>query len=382
MSKRKTEYFDGDTTDEEVTTKRSNTLQYHREEITSSNILNSMLGKSIVKREIKNLSDDSDDNYNNNSNKLQKTSHNKRDDYGSSYISNNYQGFFLLLFYFNFKDIFSKFMNISILEKNIDKSSSTVQSEKSLKMMRAMGYVDGKGLGKKEQGIVEPIGSSNQTGKLGLGFAKKNFDKVCQDWDVNDDPISCFETPIWLVNETNEMPSLEEISSWKEIGIKKKILDDEDNFCSKEILKSVLDCKSIFDDLSNKEMLDARRRSNPYEAIGAQFFQNRAALKMANIDAVFDFIFTNPSSIVNENQDDDDDSKREQVKRISKIKPNEPLYFCDVCAGPGGFSEYILWRRKWRSKGFGFTLKCENDFQLDDFLAGRPEYFENHYGLL
>lgn len=33
------------------------------------------------------------------------------------------------------------------------------------------------------------------------------------------------------------------------------------------------------------------------------------------------------------------------------------LYFADICAGPGGFSEYMLWRKRWHCKGFGFTLK-------------------------
>ena len=51
-------------------------------------------------------------------------------------------------------------------------------------------------------------------------------------------------------------------------------------------------------------------------------------------------------------------------------KENPLLYFADVCAGPGGFSEYILWRKKWRSKGFGFTLRGNNDFKLEDFFAG------------
>ena len=27
------------------------------------------------------------------------------------------------------------------------------------------------------------------------------------------------------------------------------------------------------------------------------------------------------------------------------VAPDELLYFADVCAGPGGFSEYVLWRR-------------------------------------
>jgi hypothetical protein len=48
--------------------------------------------------------------------------------------------------------------------------------------------------------------------------------------------------------------------------------------------------------------------------------------------------------------------------------------------GPGGFSEYVLWRRKWRSKGFGFTLKGVQDFKLEDFFAGPAESFETHYG--
>ena len=54
-------------------------------------------------------------------------------------------------------------------------------------------------------------------------------------------------------------------------------------------------------------------------------------------------------------------------------KENPLLYFADVCAGPGGFSEYVLWRKKWKSKGFGFTLRGPNDFKLEDFFAGPRE---------
>lgn len=59
---------------------------------------------------------------------------------------------------------------------------------------------------------------------------------------------------------------------------------------------------------------------------------------------------------------------------------NEILYFSDICAGPGGFSEYVLWRRKYRTKGFGFTIKGPCDFKLEEFFAASPEYFEPHYG--
>jgi cap1 methyltransferase len=41
---------------------------------------------------------------------------------------------------------------------------------------------------------------------------------------------------------------------------------------------------------------------------------------------------------------------------------------------------YVLWRKKWKAKGFGFTLKRENDFRLEDFVAGPAECFEPFYG--
>lgn len=66
--------------------------------------------------------------------------------------------------------------------------------------------------------------------------------------------------------------------------------------------------------------------------------------------------------------------------RRQDLGTNDLLYFADICAGPGGFSEYVLWRRKWKAKGFGFTLKGANDFKLNDFYSADPELFEPHYG--
>jgi len=44
-------------------------------------------------------------------------------------------------------------------------------------------------------------------------------------------------------------------------------------------------------------------------------------------------------------------------KNISLLRQRSLFYFADVCAGPGGFSEYMLWRKGYyNSKGFGFTL--------------------------
>ena len=43
----------------------------------------------------------------------------------------------------------------------------------------------------------------------------------------------------------------------------------------------------------------------------------------------------------------------------SVLGGNELMFFADICAGPGGFTEYMLYRTKWHAKGYGFTLKSE-----------------------
>ena len=53
-------------------------------------------------------------------------------------------------------------------------------------------------------------------------------------------------------------------------------------------------------------------------------FSNRATVKMANTDRACNFMFTNPTG----------------------LRENGLLYFADICAGAGGFSEHVLWRKK------------------------------------
>ncbi|KAF9421128.1 hypothetical protein HW555_002840 [Spodoptera exigua] len=171
--------------------------------------------------------------------------------------------------------------------------------------------------------------------------------------------------PLWLDPAPDEPLSGDLLDKWLRRGPKKTTIDDETHFVDPAILKGVLDSKSIFDSLDDEDLRHARYRSNPYETIGSVIFLNRAAVKMANIDAVFDFHFTNPKK---QNGED-------------AVDKREILYFADVCAGPGGFSEYVLYRKGWRAKGFGFTLKGPNDFKLSDFYAGPPETFNPYYGV-
>jgi cap1 methyltransferase len=92
------------------------------------------------------------------------------------------------------------------------------------------------------------------------------------------------------------------------------------------------------DAFANDNFLTARDATNPFEKIGRSIFMNRAAVKLANIDAVLNvspdiFIFDRKSS-------------------------NRSFTFCDVAAGPGGFTQYLQYRYP-NSIGYGMTLKSE-----------------------
>ncbi|XP_062521278.1 cap-specific mRNA (nucleoside-2'-O-)-methyltransferase 1-like [Corticium candelabrum] len=252
----------------------------------------------------------------------------------------------------------------------LDNESGPQYSTFALRQMAKMGHVEGKGLGKHEQGRSEIVSQTKQLGRRGLGMNIEGFEASDEGWVFEEMSDSMKETPEWIPTCQLVIPTSDELSKWPVEAKKKLVIEDETNFCNEETLQSVLECKAVFDTLEGDEFLKARTRANPYETIKGGIFQNRAAMKMANIDSSFHFMFTEPL-----------DSYPNGKKMVG---PYDLLYFADICAAPGGFSEYVLWRRQSNmAKGFGLTLKGSdvNDFKLDDFFAAPVEFFEPHYGV-
>ncbi|XP_050081971.1 cap-specific mRNA (nucleoside-2'-O-)-methyltransferase 1 [Anopheles aquasalis] len=240
-------------------------------------------------------------------------------------------------------------------------------SEKSVRMMQQMGYKAGTGLGKSGQGRIDLIETSSQKGRSGLGMKMDQLDSAATQFDATEEVITMPEEIVWLYNCSKvDDPEItqEQLNIWLVIGPAKRTIDDETRFCDPKVLQQIIEGKSVFDLLGAGDMRKARYRSNPFELIRNNIFMNRAAVKLANLDSMCNWTITQPL---------DRDGQL-------LVKDDEVFYFADVCAGPGGFSEYMLWRKGWRAKGFGFTLRALNDFKLEAFIAGTPETFDPYYG--
>jgi cap1 methyltransferase len=87
-----------------------------------------------------------------------------------------------------------------------------------------------------------------------------------------------------------------------------------------------------------------RSIANPFENVGRSIFMNRAAIKIANIDAIYNISGHNTGLV--------------EMQRRGRFT------FCDVAAGPGGFTEYIQWRRP-DAFGWGMTLTGPLDWNKD-----------------
>ncbi|MEQ2301426.1 Cap-specific mRNA (nucleoside-2'-O-)-methyltransferase 1, partial [Ameca splendens] len=153
-------------------------------------------------------------------------------------------------------------------------SKFTMYNSVSQKLMAKMGFREGEGLGKFGQGRKEIVEASNQRGRRGLGLMLQGFQgELNVDWRDEPEP-SAVEKVDWFPECTTETPDADELRDWLILGPRKLKIEDETEFCTEDLLHTVLRCKTVFDDLEGEEMRRARTRSNPYETIRGGIFLN------------------------------------------------------------------------------------------------------------
>jgi 23S rRNA U2552 (ribose-2'-O)-methylase RlmE/FtsJ len=202
-----------------------------------------------------------------------------------------------------------------------------------------------------------------------------------QDWFYQ---IPTLQTQSLLQPQQEEPQHLERLQSELQ-SLDKQLLQVKRRF-----LPAAERCAAASHNSPSKEFELARRACNPYEILGETksgglnhgLFLNRSAIKLANIDSLLNFGLVASAA-------------------TTTTSTNE-FTFCDLCAAPGGFSEYIL-RRFCHSitqhqhqqqhqqqhaqeplscRGFGMSLEGNNDqgHGTDWKLTQGPLYIANIQG--
>jgi len=249
------------------------------------------------------------------------------------------------------------------------------------RLMQQMGYSGAGGLGARGTGIVAPVEAhtDRMVSQMGLGYDAAVTQASHESEELKPSPTIevAWVPPLPSGAALPAPPPADEEdftagaavptpTSWASVGPATMSMTDP-GFCPLDVQTTLFAAKSVFDTVGDRQFLSARDRSNPFELLKKEIFQNRAALKMAEIDAACKKLFTEPPVF------------HETFRRSRR---RELLYFGDVCAGPGGFTEFMMTAKKWRAKGFGFTLKGSNDFKTQNFnCCAPPHSFKAYYGV-
>ncbi|EEY53289.1 FtsJ methyltransferase domain-containing protein, putative [Phytophthora infestans T30-4] len=117
------------------------------------------------------------------------------------------------------------------------------------------------------------------------------------------------------------------------LGKNCKEVEKQQNYVANSLLQELQLEKNKFNELESSQFFSARAATNAFEKLGKHRFLNRSAMKLATLDHIFQW--------------------------TRSFNQKETFSFADICGGPGGFSEYLLWRTEQTSAvhGYGITLK-------------------------
>lgn len=94
-------------------------------------------------------------------------------------------------------------------------------------------------------------------------------------------------------------------------------------------MTSIRQLKTKLDAHTGRAVREARSKRNPHESVGSNIFMNRAAVKAAELDFLAGGLL----------------ERAAMLALSSKTEEGEvAVRMLDLAAGPGGFSEYCLWR--------------------------------------
>lgn len=135
-------------------------------------------------------------------------------------------------------------------------------------------------------------------------------------------------------------------------------LAPDPQICDLDRYQALQELKDVFDfgQTQNEQyqFLSIRNRANPFEDIGKSIFMNRAAIKLANIDPLYNLTHS--------------------FGGLREMRDDQRFVFVDIAAGPGGFTQYIQWR-KIDAMGIGMTLRSGIDWDKNQLDPNRINFY-------
>ncbi|KAJ3071183.1 FtsJ methyltransferase domain-containing protein 2 [Podochytrium sp. JEL0797] len=143
--------------------------------------------------------------------------------------------------------------------------------------------------------------------------------------------------------------------------MRKAALPDHDMFCYAALVNLLAAKRTAVASLDPRTLTQSRNATNPFTLVTdhQRVFLNRAAVKLCQLDHL--------------------------ASLTTRLAQHPSHAFVDLCAGPGGFAEYLLWKgnRKMgvhpRVTGTGITLRGQLDFDAR-FLSTHAQDFVPAYG--
>lgn len=108
-----------------------------------------------------------------------------------------------------------------------------------------LGHKEGRGLGKNQDGIVEPVEASKQIGKRGLGYKSIDLESALSKFDPTAESVTINEEVQWLCNCDSETLSKTTLDSWIKIGPPERGFKNHYSFCDPDTINNIMASKVV-----------------------------------------------------------------------------------------------------------------------------------------
>lgn len=180
----------------------------------------------------------------------------------------------------------------------------------------------------------------------------------------------------WLTNYKHLISiDVDDLISWLVVDENQSTANEKlKHFCDGKLSEKMLQTNQKLDGLglSDFQANILTKKANVFEDVGKSIFIDRSAVKLANMDSLLDGMFSKkivpPAQAISLSTFKSvcfGGHFRGVRNYTNSAKATQTIAF--IGGEPGGFVDYILWRKGWRARCFGFAPKAS--YRTSSFVS-------------